>query len=127
MFKVPEQFRMKYGNMGTDKSYGNNGVFLVPINKGDIAQCIASDGEGWEHVSITLYQGKNMRQLVRCAYWNEMSFIKNKFWDENDCVVQFHPPKSDYVNNHPYCLHLWRPTTFEIPRPDPILVGIKSK
>lgn len=31
--------------------------------------------------------------------------------------VQFHPPKSEYVNLHTYCLHLWKKIggTFETP------------
>ena len=41
---------------------------------------------------------------------------------EDETVVQYHPPKSDYVNNHPYCLHLWRPHSQEIPRPPKIFV-----
>ena len=36
---------------------------------------------------------------------------------QDECVVQFHPPKSEYVNLHPYCLHLWKKIggTFETP------------
>ena len=45
------------------------------------------------------------------------------FWDEEDCVVQYHPPKSDYVNIHKNCLHLWRPTDGELPRPPKIMIG----
>lgn len=30
---------------------------------------------------------------------------------------QLHPAKSEYVNIHPYCLHLWRPLEREIPMP----------
>lgn len=22
--------------------------------------------------------------------------------------LQFHPPKSEYVNLHPFCLHMWK-------------------
>lgn len=38
-------------------------------------------------------------------------------WDEEECVVQYHPPKSEYVNFRPYCLHLRRKCgeNFEIP------------
>lgn len=70
----------------------------------------------WEHVSISTQ--------TRCPTWEEMCFVKDLFWDEEDCVVQYHPPKSDYINCHPRCLHLWRPIGLEIPRPPKILVGI---
>jgi hypothetical protein len=56
-----------------------------------------------------------------------MCKIKELFWDDaEDWAVQYHPPMSRYVNNHPYCLHLWRPTDCgEMPFPPDILVGIK--
>ena len=41
-------------------------------------------------------------------------------------VVQFHPPESTYVSNHPYTLHLWRDTRHETRMPPPILVGVKA-
>ena len=79
---------------------------------------IASDGAGWEHVSVSL---KN-----RTPNWAEMCFIKDLFWNEEDCVVQFHPPKSEYVDNHPNCLHLWKPIGKQIKTPPSILVGFKK-
>jgi hypothetical protein len=53
-----------------------------------------------------------------------MCFVKGIFWDEDDVVIQFHPRKGEYVNNHPYCLHLWRPVGITVPTPPPICVGI---
>lgn len=61
---------------------------------------VASWNGGWEHVSISMDK--------RCPTWDEMCMIKDIFWDKEECVVQYHPPKSVYVNNHPYCLHLWK-------------------
>jgi hypothetical protein len=56
-----------------------------------------------------------------------MCFIKDTFWDGEDCVMQLHPPRSEYVNNHPYCLHLWRPTDGRvIPQPPSIFVGVAA-
>jgi len=39
-------------------------------------------------------------------------------------VVQYHPPKSDYVNNVDNCLHLFRPLNAEMPRPPKSMVGL---
>jgi hypothetical protein len=64
--------------------------------------------------------------VPRCPTWDEMCQIKALFWDDNDCIVQFHPPKAEYVNNHAYCLHLWRQIGGEFPIPDSLLVGIKE-
>lgn len=52
--------------------------------------------------------------------------IKGIFWDDEDAVMQLHSPKSNWVNNHEFCLHLWRPIGKEIPMPDSLLVGYKE-
>jgi hypothetical protein len=56
-----------------------------------------------------------------------MCAVKDLFWGDDDWVVQFHPAKSAYVNNHPGCLHLWRPTREQMPMPPHELTGIKGK
>lgn len=70
---------------------------------------IASNGRGWDHVSVS--------HRKRCPTWHEMCKIKDIFFSEEDIVLQFHPPKSDYINIHPRCLHLWRNQTSEIELP----------
>lgn len=34
--------------------------------------------------------------------------VKDIFWGEDECVIQFHPHKSENINIHPYCLHIWK-------------------
>ncbi len=114
-FHVPNEYRIREGVVASKDSDGNYGAF-VALFKGEQYLLIASEGLGWEHVSISPMRNK-------MPSWNAMCFFKDMFWDAEDCVVQYHPPKSEYVNNHPYCLHLWRPVNKEIPRPDPALVG----
>ncbi|MDP9039797.1 MAG: hypothetical protein M3O02_11090 [Acidobacteriota bacterium] len=55
-----------------------------------------------------------------------MCFVKALFWDDEETVMQLHPPKSEWINNHEYCLHLWRPLNQPIPRPPGIAVGVRS-
>jgi len=76
--------------------------------------CYAA-GMGWEHASITLNR-------KRTPTWEEMCQIKNMFWTKDKAVFQLHPPEKDYVNNHPYCLHLWRPVDCPVPMPPKIMV-----
>lgn len=114
--KVPEQYRIKTGVFASDENYKNNGAFSVPFES-YVLSVIASDGEGWEHVSVSLKH--------RTPNWKEMCFIKNLFWGEDECVIQYHPPKSEYINNHEFCLHLWKPIGRNIETPPNILVGIK--
>lgn len=42
---------------------------------------------------------------------------------EKERVVQFHPSRSEYVNDYPYCLHLWRWKEGDFPHPPMIFVG----
>lgn len=76
---------------------------------------VASSGFGWEHVSVSMPH--------RCPTWAEMCFVKKLFWEPEDCVVQYHPPQSNYVNVHPYCLHLWRALDSQMPTPPHWMVG----
>lgn len=79
------------------------GAFKVYVG-GRSFFAVASAYGGWDHVSVS--PANRNRQV--CPTWEEMCVIKNMFFEPEDCVVQFHPPKSEYVNNHPYCLHMWR-------------------
>lgn len=110
-FHVPEKYRVTSGHLASDARFGNNGMF--EWRKFII---IASDQLGWEHVSVSL--------PTRCPTWEEMCRIKGMFWDAEDCVMQLHPPKALHVNNHNFCLHLWRPIGVEIPLPPVEMVGV---
>ena len=121
MFQVPEKFRVIGGAFGTTAAAGNNGHFNVMIKQKRGSKrkftVIASDGAEWEHVSVSLPD--------RCPTWAEMDYIKDLFWGSDQFVVQYHPPKKEQINNHQYCLHLWRPVHEVLPHPPAILVGVK--
>lgn len=72
------------------------------------------DDIDWEHVSVSLAN--------RCPTWDEMCFVKNLFWKEDETVIQFHPKKSKYKNLMPYCLHLWKKIGVEYELPNDIFV-----
>lgn len=104
----------------TDASYGFNGYFEFVVN-GVPVKCVASDGYGWQHVSVSLVQS------LFTPSWDMMCKIKDLFWEPEDWVIQFHPARSAYVNCHRGCLHLWRCTDGrETPVPESILVGPKK-
>jgi len=117
-----EQNRVRDGDYGSDASYGMAGCFRLIAPKGSLLVVMSSgvDHEnGWEHVSVSAKD--------RAPFWGEMCFVKNLFWTEDECVVQYHPPRSDYVNFHPHCLHMWRPVSMPIPMPPSMLVGPKRR
>lgn len=140
-FHVPELARdTTHLQLATTSANGNNGCFDVESPEpGWRLALICSDGTEapetpewqWEHVSIHAYQQRaiipprSRREVQqRTPTWKEMAFIKGLCWDDEDVVVQFHPRKSEYVNNHPHVLHLWRPKLAEIPTPPAELVGV---
>jgi hypothetical protein len=98
------------------------GAFKVLGPNGRDLLIIASDGidpdkklAGWEHVSVSI-QGN------RPPNWQEMNWVKEQFWDDDETVLQFHPKRSLYVNIHPNCLHLWRQLGIDHPLPPQLLV-----
>lgn len=109
-----ERYRVRRGVMASDSHYGNNGAFLVPCGK-ETLMVVASDGAGWDHVSVSLQH--------RCPTWEEICFVKDLFFRDDEWAVQFHPARSAYVNDHPYCLHLWRCQSQETPKPPAWMVG----
>jgi hypothetical protein len=115
-FHAPNQYRVRTGRLASDDNDGNNGLFFIPSRRHGVPlKVICSDGEGWEHVSVSFPD--------RCPTWEEMCTIKHLFWDDTDTVVQFHPPRAEYVNNHRFCLHMWRPTGQQIGTPPGWMVG----
>jgi len=77
---------------------------------------IISDQGGWDHVSVSVNK-KN-----RTPTWNEMCFIKDIFFYDGEMAIQYHPAKSDYINDHKFVLHLWRSQHLEFPMPPKIFV-----
>lgn len=95
---------------------GGRGYIMMP--KYD-ATVVWSFGGGWEHVSVAPC---NRRTIPS---WEEMCKVKDMFFHEDEVVIQIHPPKSDYVNILPNCLHLWRPIVETLPLPPSFMVGLK--
>ena len=82
---------------------------------------ILSWGCGWEHCSVSITD-----RYKRCPSWEQMCTIKECFWNDDEVCMQLHPAKKDYVNNHNYCLHIWKPINESIPTPPSIMVGLKE-
>ena len=106
-------------NLCIQETAQDGGRGFVQLQK-TTASVIWSNGGGWEHVSISPYK----RSYI--PSWDEMCKLKDMFFNDNEWVVQFHPAKSEYVNNMPNCLHLWRPMVEKLPTPPSWMTGIKS-
>jgi hypothetical protein len=115
----PENYRVVSGPFKS--CHGDfHGLFFIPVvGRNSILKVLSSTDEGeWIHVSVSLPN--------RCPTWNEMAKVKYMFFNDDETVVQFHPKKSEYVNNMPYCLHLWVKKDTEFELPPSILVGVKN-
>jgi hypothetical protein len=107
-----EQGRERQGHYASDTGdrfgafeiMGPCGMKLIMLSSGEY---LPTHNE-WEHVSV--------RAKGRCPNWQEMCFVKELFWGDEECVVQYHPAKTDYINNHPLVLHLWKPPE-KVPMP----------
>lgn len=114
-----DRFRIRKGELGSPLG-APFGAFLL-IDRPQHLMVIATDGAderghtGWEHVSVSLQR--------RCPNWPEMCAVKELFWMPDETVLQFHPPRSVYVNDHPNCLHLWRPLALALPLPPTWMIG----
>ena len=93
-----------------------SGMFEItgPVGATLRIMCSGEDGSGWEHVSVSTDN--------RPPNWAEMAMVKSLFWKDEECVVQYHPPKSLHVNVHPFCLHLWRCADQPFPMPPIFMV-----
>lgn len=111
--KVPEKYRVKTGFMASDESYGNNGFFSIPERQ---LKVIASDGMGWEHVSVSTFKGRKL------PTWYDLVFVKNLFWNPDETIIQFIPKESEH-RSIGEVLHLWKKSGSEYELPPSIMVA----
>lgn len=127
MMRFPEALRIPRPRK--DGLYSSNpgdrhGCFKLTIGQ-RVLWILAADAsipaaQGWEHVSVSvLERGSALRSAL--PTWEEMAMIAEKFWEPEDCVVQFRPPKALYVDQHP-ALHWWRQAEGGFPMPPVELV-----
>lgn len=107
---------------GEDRRYGGAFRIQVKTSKRPLL-VIASAGDlpggaPWDHVSVSL--------PGRCPTWAEMEHVKRLFFHPDETAMQLHIPEAEHISNHPYCLHIWRPTDCALPVPPSILVGLKA-
>ena len=77
-------------------------------------------GAGWDHVSVA------PKKHSYVPSWDDMCAIKELFFKDDEAVIQIHPPKDEYVNNVPNCLHLWRANDKEMILPPAFMVGLRK-
>lgn len=103
-----------------DLSFSEDGIKgFICIDRIDMS-FVASWGGGWDHVSVAPLKKKIIPS------WEMMCKVKDIFFKPDEAVIQIHPPKDEYVNNMPNCLHLWRCRYKEMVLPPSFMVGLRK-
>lgn len=93
-----------------DQASFHRGKGTISVGNWEGTVVWGNDEGGWEHVSVSPYN------LTITPSWDDMCFVKDVFFDDEETVLQFHPKKSQYVNLGQNCLHLWRPKNKDLLR-----------
>jgi hypothetical protein len=102
-------YRKMHPVLGMGDVHGGYFEVWSPLQANKKLRVIASTGEGWDHVSVSMQR--------RIPTWIEMDYIRSLFFEEDEVVMQLHPAREHHINVMEYCLHLWRPQTEAIPLP----------
>ena len=66
-----------------------------------ISKSITKDTRWWWHVSVS--------RPDRMPTWQELAKVRKDFFGEEIEFYQVLPKRSEYVNVHQFCLHMWAP------------------
>ena len=91
---LPDNWRIL--EVGIDGAAYRNRTGLAVM----ISCCIEADGKNWVHLSVS--KRKEMPS------WAELVQVKELFLGKDSLAIQVFPPRSEWVNHHNYCLHLYQ-------------------
>lgn len=114
--KIKKEMKNGFGGSLFPIEY-KNGKAKVIQDYDKVLNFIFSWACGWEHLSVST--------TVKTPTWEQMCKMKDIFWNEDEVCMQLHPAKENYINNMPYCLHIWKPIKENIPTPPNIMVGLR--
>lgn len=106
--KKIDSYLLEHKVKGEAKEIDGAYLFIQPDNRSYL-RVIASEGGGWDHVSVSLGD--------RCPTWQEMDDVFRLFFRLDETAIQLHVPRSEHINNFDFCLHLWRNQDTEIAKP----------
>ena len=81
--------------------YSNGFAGLYVFANGTSATLVVTHDGEYDHVSVSPL---NHRKVPT---WDMMCELKDLCFNPEEEAYQIHPPKSEYVNVMPNCLHLW--------------------
>lgn len=117
---APEVEACRADKDGGTKGDGCYGAFaLTHPETGRTLVCIVSDGRDWGECGLEGLVWEHLSVIAQFGTptWAELTWCASQFFEDEECLVQFRPAKSQYVNANPHALHLWRPRGYAIPMP----------
>ena len=76
-----------------------DGTYTDPVTR-KTWKFVFSDDPTFEHLSVSSHN--------KTPDWDTMCKLKEIFFQDEEECVEFHPKKSEYLNLHEHCLHIWR-------------------
>ena len=83
----------------SDEHHHYVGALFVQFSDDEVWESHVWPPERWRHVSI--------RREDRMPSYRELKAMRARFFPADAEVIQVFPPEEEFVNQHPYCLHLW--------------------
>lgn len=68
----------------------------------------AAPGGIWLPPNEKMLWHLSMAHHERYPTWDEIADVRYSLVPDNVTMAMLLPPMNDYVNDHPYCLHLWQ-------------------
>ena len=99
VFDKLESKEEKLNFIFNEVGFGFGGTY-TDEDTGDKLHFICSYQVGWFHLSVSMPD--------KDPSWVQMCKMKDIFFDDEEECVEYHPKKSEYINKHPHCLHIWR-------------------
>jgi len=84
--------------------YRDRTGLLAIVSLDEVVPEVDSDvftAEKWLHVSVS--------RTDRLPSWEDLKAVKDRFIGRDREAIQVIPRSRDFVNVHPFCLHLWAP------------------
>ena len=110
----------------------NNGWKQVPLIE-PLASMLAKGSSAWRKKNIRvlwspeekhpdgMWQHLSISHNARYPHWDEILDVRYSFFSEYADVVQLLPPKSEFINLHENCFHLWSPLEGRITRTSEVI------
>lgn len=92
--EIPSNWRLIKAGIDGAAYQSRNGLKVI------LSCCIEADEKNWVHLSVSR---KN-----RLPDWAEFTQVKEIFLGKEALAIQVLAPRSEWVNHHPYCLHLYQ-------------------